>query len=121
MPCWTAFPASSDPSVGIRMWVYIVLSLVTTVSRRRVQDLTLRAACGSTAIPAGALYLLLGKSFRVLRAYRGQFGKQSAERSLCRWRARRTREHPECLSHRGIPHTPSYTVSRISVPRHRQG
>ena len=22
-PCWTAFPASSDPSVGIRIWVYI--------------------------------------------------------------------------------------------------
>ena len=23
MPCWIAFPASSDPSVGIRMLVYI--------------------------------------------------------------------------------------------------
>src|ERR1700739_790561 len=27
MPCWTAFPASSEPSVGIRMLVYIALSL----------------------------------------------------------------------------------------------
>jgi hypothetical protein len=29
MPCWTAFPASSDPSVGISMLVYIALSSIT--------------------------------------------------------------------------------------------
>src|SRR5271154_2038733 len=28
MPCWTAFPASSEPSVGIRMLAYIVLSVL---------------------------------------------------------------------------------------------
>src|SRR5262249_7145352 len=27
-PCWTALPASSDPSVGIRIWVYIRLSSI---------------------------------------------------------------------------------------------
>jgi hypothetical protein len=26
MPSWTSFPGNSDPSVGIRMWVYIVPS-----------------------------------------------------------------------------------------------
>jgi len=25
-PCWTAVPASFDPSVGIRIWVYIASS-----------------------------------------------------------------------------------------------
>jgi hypothetical protein len=29
MPCWTAFPAGSDPSIGIRILVYIILSFVT--------------------------------------------------------------------------------------------
>jgi hypothetical protein len=28
MPCWTAFSASSEPSVGIKMLVYIALSFV---------------------------------------------------------------------------------------------
>src|SRR5208337_5399099 len=35
MPCWTSFPASSDPSVGIRILVYIVISLITTLLQRR--------------------------------------------------------------------------------------
>jgi hypothetical protein len=28
IPCWTALPASADPSVGIRMLVYIAFSLI---------------------------------------------------------------------------------------------
>src|SRR5580704_4617454 len=37
MPWWTAFPEKSDPSVGIRMLVYIVLSSVATLLRQRTQ------------------------------------------------------------------------------------
>src|SRR5271166_6807530 len=44
-PSWTAFPASSHPSVGIRMLVYIVLSLAATFLHQRTQDLISRAAC----------------------------------------------------------------------------